>query len=114
MKLSDAQRRMIAEIERNGNSETPFIGGRGAGRAASAWYRTAFSLADRELVELVKWGDHYRAKFPARNENRPPKCVLMGCGKARLATSVGWCADHDASKGTPYGTARRSRAARSR
>jgi hypothetical protein len=39
----------------------PFLGNRDAGRAASAWHRTATSLEARGLVRLERSGDSKRA-----------------------------------------------------
>lgn len=39
----------------------PFLGNREAGRAASAWHRTAKSLQDRGLCVLKRSGDSWRA-----------------------------------------------------
>jgi hypothetical protein len=56
MSLSKAQIKFLVVAARTGY-RTPFTGNRHAGRVASAWYRTAQSLADKGLVRLTRSGD---------------------------------------------------------
>jgi hypothetical protein len=57
-KLSTAQLRFLARLQVAGaaGERCPFLGNRHAGRAASAWYRTANSLKARGLVRTEAYG----------------------------------------------------------
>jgi hypothetical protein len=59
MRLTPAQIRFLRRVRDAGarGDRTPFLGNREAGRAASAWYRTAYALAVRGLVRLERTGD---------------------------------------------------------
>lgn len=56
--LSEPQLKFLRTTAR-GPNRTPFLGNRNAGRAASAWYRTAYSLNERGLVTMDRTGDAY-------------------------------------------------------
>lgn len=60
-KLSACQKVFLYRTIREGAYRTPFTGGRGAGRVAAAWYRTAESLAKRGLLTMSRSGDAYEA-----------------------------------------------------
>jgi hypothetical protein len=62
-KLSKPQMDFLARLllSEGRGERCPFLGNRNAGRAASAWHRTADSLAERGLVELKREGDSKRA-----------------------------------------------------
>jgi hypothetical protein len=62
-KLSAPQQKLLLAAAQAGGDRTPFTGGRNAGRVASAWYRTAQSLADRGLVTLRRTGDAQTAEI---------------------------------------------------
>lgn len=59
--LSPAQQKFIDTLRRDGKFRTPFTGGRGAGRVASAWHRTAKSLEAKGLIKLSRCGDALEA-----------------------------------------------------
>jgi hypothetical protein len=62
-KLSGPQKRFLQTAAQGtardpkGSYRTPFLGNRHAGRKASAWYRTAQSLANQGLISLARTGD---------------------------------------------------------
>lgn len=62
-KLSKPQMNFLARLllSEGKGERCPFLGNRDAGRAASAWHRTADSLAERGLVRLERAGDSKRA-----------------------------------------------------
>ena len=74
MKLSTQQVRFLRSCL-DSDSRTPFAGNRNAGRLASAWYRTAQSLADRGLVDLERVGDAQVASI-----TDPGRAVLVERG----------------------------------
>jgi len=63
MKPTQAQRRFIKITASTGTTgyRTPFLGGRDAGRAANAWYRTASVCERAGWVTIVREGDAQRA-----------------------------------------------------
>lgn len=72
MTLSEPQRRFLNRLRANGGSErTPFHGHREAGRVASAWYRTAGSLARMGLIRLERSGDAYVATLAEATQQEP-------------------------------------------
>lgn len=62
-KLSKPQMDFLSRLllSQGKGERCPFLGNRNAGRAASAWHRTASSLEARGLVRLVREGDSKRA-----------------------------------------------------
>jgi len=78
-KLSGPQRRMLAEVERQGYSEPPW-GYPGAGTGASAWWRTAQSLGKAGLVSL---GGN-RAYSPVEGARRGRERQLRDLPRASL------------------------------
>ncbi len=63
MRLSEAQRVFLFILSQSGDAGylCPFLSKRDDGRAASAWYRTADSLARAGLASLKREGDSKRA-----------------------------------------------------
>ena len=63
MKPTPAQRRFIKITASAGavGYRTPFLGGRDAGRAANAWYRTAAACERAGWVTIIREGDAQRA-----------------------------------------------------
>jgi hypothetical protein len=102
MKPTQAQRRFIKITASTGTTgyRTPFLGGRDAGRAANAWYRTASVCERAGWVTIVREGDaeHRRQDHETQNDAGDDEEIVASDHAGRfLSASRGECPRNSAS-----------------